>query len=385
MNRPLVVAGAGSGLFLERRKFLSGEWVFWSEVDCRMRSHPLFPQMDLNQVFLSSATSFQSLSPFLFFLSSCVSSPLFHFWLLHSKSHYSRITSNSTSNLKRNFNIKSQSISIKISRYQSVLNLVRMKYSHSIFFSFTRPKVKAMRTHCLAWYKGAPLYLTRQCVHVAFVFGLSCIVRSFFQILTEKTVMALEKKLCSFGKKKILEAVYGFLVHSVEVENKFGETSQVAYMHLSKLLLLVLLIYSSCLSRYINHSGYDLSVFASLSIFSFSDCPFLFSSADIYIYIYIYFNEVVSKISRMGVKIFPKWNIDVKIGSPFTAKKNLLNCLQLTSRKSQEASVVSPTFLSELFNQSLMHIHCVKTSTHANRRNLDDSLAGACCMSTAGS
>ncbi|KNZ53496.1 hypothetical protein VP01_3223g2 [Puccinia sorghi] len=36
----------------------------------------------------------------------------------------------------------------------------------------TRPTVKAMRTHCLARYKGAPLYLTRQCVLVAFVFGL---------------------------------------------------------------------------------------------------------------------------------------------------------------------------------------------------------------------
>ncbi|KNZ43644.1 hypothetical protein VP01_9g2 [Puccinia sorghi] len=34
----------------------------------------------------------------------------------------------------------------------------------------TRPKVKAMCTHCLARFKGAPLYLKRQFVHVAFVF-----------------------------------------------------------------------------------------------------------------------------------------------------------------------------------------------------------------------
>ncbi|KNZ61968.1 hypothetical protein VP01_1329g5 [Puccinia sorghi] len=36
-----------------------------------------------------------------------------------------------------------------------------------------------------------------------------------------------------------------------------------------------------------------------------------------------------------------------------TAKKNFLNCLQLTCRKSQEASVVTPNFLHEL------HSHCV--------------------------
>ncbi|KNZ49133.1 hypothetical protein VP01_5196g1 [Puccinia sorghi] len=37
---------------------------------------------------------------------------------------------------------------------------------------YTRPKVKAMSTHCLSRYKGEPLYLTRQCAHVAFAFGL---------------------------------------------------------------------------------------------------------------------------------------------------------------------------------------------------------------------
>ncbi|KNZ61498.1 hypothetical protein VP01_1392g1 [Puccinia sorghi] len=38
--------------------------------------------------------------------------------------------------------------------------------------------------------------------------------------------------------------------------------------------------------------------------------------------------------------------------------KNLLNCLQLTCRKSQEASVVTPTILQKWFNQALMHSHC---------------------------
>ncbi|KNZ63143.1 hypothetical protein VP01_1181g1 [Puccinia sorghi] len=44
--------------------------------------------------------------------------------------------------------------------------------------------------------------------------------------------------------------------------------------------------------------------------------------------------------------------------SPHTAKKNLLKCLQLTCRNSQEASVVTPTII----------------------QNLDISLGGACCM-----
>ncbi|KNZ45634.1 hypothetical protein VP01_795g1 [Puccinia sorghi] len=37
---------------------------------------------------------------------------------------------------------------------------------------YTRPKLKAKFTHCLTRYKGAPLYLARQCVHIAFTLGL---------------------------------------------------------------------------------------------------------------------------------------------------------------------------------------------------------------------
>ncbi|KNZ50420.1 hypothetical protein VP01_4437g1 [Puccinia sorghi] len=55
--------------------------------------------------------------------------------------------------------------------------------------------------------------------------------------------------------------------------------------------------------------------------------------------------------------------------------RNLLNCLKLTCRKSEEASFVNPNFLQD---------DCAKTSTYANRWSLDDSCAGACCMSTAG-
>ncbi|KNZ59091.1 hypothetical protein VP01_1800g5 [Puccinia sorghi] len=138
-----------------------------------------------------------------------------------------------------------------------------------------------------------------------------------------------------------------------------------------------------------------------------------------------------------------------------TAKKNLLNCLQLTCRKSQEASVViqtmlqndcakkfyigkhvefgwqlgwsmlhvncrqlndfiqcftaknlaqipavdiqklpgsfccysnlSPRVIQPRFDAFIIHSDCAKTSTYANRWSLDDSLAGECCMSTAGS
>ncbi|KNZ55083.1 putative signal peptide protein [Puccinia sorghi] len=39
-------------------------------------------------------------------------------------------------------------------------------------------------------------------------------------------------------------------------------------------------------------------------------------------------------------------------------KRNLLHCLQLTCRKSQEASVVTPAILQKLFNQASMHSHC---------------------------
>ena len=35
----------------------------------------------------------------------------------------------------------------------------------------TRPKTEVMCTHCLGGYKGAPLYLTRQCGLIAFVFS----------------------------------------------------------------------------------------------------------------------------------------------------------------------------------------------------------------------
>ncbi|KNZ63163.1 hypothetical protein VP01_117g6 [Puccinia sorghi] len=47
-----------------------------------------------------------------------------------------------------------------------------LKVSDFKILPITRPKVKAMCTHCLAKYKGAHLYLRRQCVHVAFVFSL---------------------------------------------------------------------------------------------------------------------------------------------------------------------------------------------------------------------
>ncbi|KNZ59895.1 hypothetical protein VP01_1648g1, partial [Puccinia sorghi] len=43
----------------------------------------------------------------------------------------------------------------------------------------TRPKVKATHTHCLARYKRAPLYLTRQCVQAAFIFGLVKAIRGY--------------------------------------------------------------------------------------------------------------------------------------------------------------------------------------------------------------
>ncbi|KNZ52616.1 hypothetical protein VP01_34g5 [Puccinia sorghi] len=56
-------------------------------------------------------------------------------------------------------------------------------------------------------------------------------------------------------------------------------------------------------------------------------------------------------------------------------KKNLLNCLQLTCRNSQKASVVTPSFLQD---------GCTKTSTYANMWSLNGSFDGACCMSTAG-
>ncbi|KNZ56551.1 hypothetical protein VP01_2378g2 [Puccinia sorghi] len=36
----------------------------------------------------------------------------------------------------------------------------------------TRPKTKAKCTHCLIRYKGSPLYLSSQCVHIAFTLGL---------------------------------------------------------------------------------------------------------------------------------------------------------------------------------------------------------------------
>ncbi|KNZ48233.1 hypothetical protein VP01_580g1 [Puccinia sorghi] len=66
-----------------------------------------------------------------------------------------------------------------------------------------------------------------------------------------------------------------------------------------------------------------------------------------------YFTESFQQLIK---KRFRNWIM-------YTAKKNLLNCLQLTCRKSQDSYVVTPTIL----------------------QNLDGSLAGAWCMSTAGS
>ncbi|KNZ59906.1 hypothetical protein VP01_1645g4 [Puccinia sorghi] len=58
--------------------------------------------------------------------------------------------------------------------------------------------------------------------------------------------------------------------------------------------------------------------------------------------------------------------------SPPTAKKNLLNGLQLTCRKYQEASSLCR-----------LHSDCAKNFTYENMWSLDGNLAGACCMSTA--
>ena len=66
-------------------------------------------------------------------------------------------------------------------------------------------------------------------------------------------------------------------------------------------------------------------------------------------------------------------------------QKNWINYLQLTCRNSKEACGVTQTFLQEWFNQALMHSDCANKSTYADMWSLDGSLAGACCMSTAGS
>ena len=44
--------------------------------------------------------------------------------------------------------------------------------------------------------------------------------------------------------------------------------------------------------------------------------------------------------------------------TPHTAKKNMLNCLQLTCWRSKEACGVTQTFLQDWFNKALMHSHC---------------------------
>ena len=43
-------------------------------------------------------------------------------------------------------------------------------YEEACIEGDTRPKTEAMCTHCLGGYKGAPLYLKRQCGLIAFVF-----------------------------------------------------------------------------------------------------------------------------------------------------------------------------------------------------------------------
>ncbi|KNZ56336.1 hypothetical protein VP01_242g1 [Puccinia sorghi] len=45
--------------------------------------------------------------------------------------------------------------------------------------------------------------------------------------------------------------------------------------------------------------------------------------------------------------------------------------------------VIQPSFDAQ--SLCILHNDCAETSTHANRWSLDDSLVGACCMSTAGS
>ena len=70
---------------------------------------------------------------------------------------------------------------------------------------------------------------------------------------------------------------------------------------------------------------------------------------------------------------------------PLPKTKNWLNYLQLTCRNSKEACGITQTFLQEWFNQALMHSDYANKSTDADRLSLDGSLAGACCMSTAGS
>ncbi|KNZ53354.1 hypothetical protein VP01_3267g1 [Puccinia sorghi] len=66
--------------------------------------------------------------------------------------------------------------------------------------------------------------------------------------------------------------------------------------------------------------------------------------------------------------------LEMLLGAKDSAKKNLLNCLQLSCRNFQEASVFNPTILPN---------DCAKNSAWANMWSLTESLAGACFMSTA--
>ncbi|KNZ51860.1 hypothetical protein VP01_3781g2 [Puccinia sorghi] len=65
----------------------------------------------------------------------------------------------------------------------------------------TRPKLKAMYTHCLARYKGAPLYPTWLCVHVAFVFGLVCVGKDR-EILRKRATLKGVTRLAQDGAEK---------------------------------------------------------------------------------------------------------------------------------------------------------------------------------------
>ncbi|KNZ51634.1 hypothetical protein VP01_387g4 [Puccinia sorghi] len=55
----------------------------------------------------------------------------------------------------------------------------------------TRPKAKAKCTNCLVKYKGAPFYLARHCVHIAFTLGLVSVLESLSGLIKSKILSSL--------------------------------------------------------------------------------------------------------------------------------------------------------------------------------------------------
>ncbi|KNZ57625.1 putative signal peptide protein [Puccinia sorghi] len=95
---------------------------------------------------------------------------------------------------------------------------------------------------------------------------------------------------------------------------------------------------------------------------------------------YICYLKQVTRYKHIGSDKRCRWCIKKQSGQ---CRDMIFFCSATTEKKTcSTACMIQPSFDAQ--SLCILHSDCAKTSTYASRWSLDDSLAGACCMSTAG-